>query len=94
MEEADTVLIYLIFTKLFSVCAWDEFSLAHRGYSVPTAKAYQKHIYEEVRLLRNTHQREPWYPLAEGFRKDHTTGFWLEFDHWEKLMKWYFVLDR
>lgn len=56
MEEADTVLIYLIFTKLFSVCARDEFSLAHRGYSVPAAKAYQEYTYEEVRFLRNTHQ--------------------------------------
>lgn len=44
MEEADIVLIYLIFTKLFSVCAWDKFFLAHRSYSVPTAKAYQKHL--------------------------------------------------
>lgn len=56
MEEADTVLIYLIFTKLFSVCARDEFSLAHRGYSVPAAKAYQEYTYEEVRFQRNTHQ--------------------------------------
>lgn len=81
MEEADIVLIYLIFTKLFSVCAWDKFSSAHRSYSVPTAKAYQKHICEEVRLLRSTHRREPWGPSAEGFRKNRTTGFGLEFDY-------------